>query len=75
MPRIAIRSWGSFRKMLRIPNAMPINAGKTKSNALIALSAVKDKPESEDSNRVRRTSNKTDSANKAMDFVAKLSFI
>ncbi|HEX9840452.1 MAG TPA: hypothetical protein VGA72_13970, partial [Anaerolineales bacterium] len=74
-PRIAIQSLGSLRIMLKIPSTVPMTPGNTNSNALIPLSSVKDKPESEASNTVRRTSNKTDSANKAMDFAPRLNFI
>jgi len=74
MPRIAIQSLDSLRIMLRIPNATPMTPGNTRSNALIAFSAVKDVPESKDSNRVRRTRNKTDSPNKAIAFAPRLKF-
>jgi hypothetical protein len=74
-PSIATQGLDSLRLMLKIPTATPATPGKTRSNALIALSAVKDKPESEDSNTVKRTRNRIDRTNKAMDFAPRLNFI
>jgi hypothetical protein len=61
--------------MLKIPNTIPIMAGRTKSNRLIVLSAVKERPVREDSNRVRRTRNKVESNKRARDFTPRLNFI
>jgi hypothetical protein len=65
----------SLRRTPKTPNTIPITPGTTSRSALITLSAVRDIPESKDSNRVRSTRNIIDNANKAKDLAPKLIFI
>jgi hypothetical protein len=75
IPKTDIQSLFSLARIPLIPNITPITAGRTNSRKLRIRSAVIDKLESEDSNRVIRKRNKTDTANNAKDFAPRLVFI
>jgi hypothetical protein len=75
VPSIPIQGLGSLQIMLRIPRTTPIALGKTNNNALSSFSVDKDKPDSADSNSVRRIRKTTDNPNKAIDLAPSLNFI